>query len=42
LLATVQPDLVISSAFGGDTAIETVDDGRWRQCIAEALATVPS
>jgi glyoxylase-like metal-dependent hydrolase (beta-lactamase superfamily II) len=42
LLSTVQPDVVISSAFGGVTAIETVDDGRWRQCIAEALATVPS
>jgi hydroxyacylglutathione hydrolase len=42
LLATVQPDLVISSAFGGDTAIEAVDDGRWQQCIAEARATVPS
>jgi hydroxyacylglutathione hydrolase len=42
LLATIQPDIVISSAFGGDSAIETVDNGRWQQCIAEALATVPS
>jgi hydroxyacylglutathione hydrolase len=42
LLATVQPDIVISSAFGGDTAIEMLDNGRWQQCIAEALATVPS
>jgi glyoxylase-like metal-dependent hydrolase (beta-lactamase superfamily II) len=42
LLATVQPDIVISSAFGGDSAIETVDNGRWQQCIAEALATVAS
>lgn len=42
LLATVEPDIVIASAFGGDTAIETVDSGRWQQCIAEALATVPS
>jgi len=42
LLATVAPDLVISSAFGGDSAIETVDNGRWQQCISEALATVPS
>lgn len=41
-LATVQPDIVISSAFGGDTAIEMLDNGRWQQCIAEALATVPS
>jgi glyoxylase-like metal-dependent hydrolase (beta-lactamase superfamily II) len=42
LLATLQPDVVIASAFGGDTAIESVDTGRWRQCIAEALATVPT
>jgi len=33
---------VISSAFGGDTAIETVDNGRWQECVAEALKTVPS
>ena len=42
LLGTVQPDIVISSAFGGDTAIETVDNGRWSECVAEALASVPS
>jgi len=41
LLGTVQPDIVISSAFGGDTAIETVDNGRWSECVAEALASVP-
>ncbi len=40
-LATVRPDVVISSAFGGDTAIETVTGDRWRECVAEALATVP-
>jgi len=42
VLGTIQPDLVISSAFGGDSAIETVDNGRWQQCIAAALAKVPS
>jgi glyoxylase-like metal-dependent hydrolase (beta-lactamase superfamily II) len=42
LLGTVRPDIVISSAFGGDTAIETVDNDRWSKCVAEALATVPS
>jgi hydroxyacylglutathione hydrolase len=42
LLATVRPDIVISSAFGGDTAIETLGNGRWQKCIAEALASVPS
>jgi hydroxyacylglutathione hydrolase len=42
VLGTIQPNLVISSAFGGDSAIETVDNGRWQQRIAEALSTVPS
>lgn len=42
LLGTLQPNIVISSAFGGDTAIETLDNGRWSQCVAEALASVPS
>lgn len=42
LLGTVQPNIVISSAFGGDTAIETLGNGRWSQCVAEALASVPS
>ncbi len=43
LLATVAPDLVISSAFGGETAVEViVDSRRWEQCIDQALASVPS
>jgi hydroxyacylglutathione hydrolase len=42
LLASIEPDLVISSAFGGDSAIEAVDPQRWAQCIAEAMATLPS
>jgi hydroxyacylglutathione hydrolase len=42
LLRTVQPDVVISSAFGGDTAFETLGNGRWQECVAEALASVPS
>jgi glyoxylase-like metal-dependent hydrolase (beta-lactamase superfamily II) len=42
LLATLAPDIVISSAFGGDTAIETVGNGQWQARVAEALATVPS
>ncbi|OBF33618.1 MBL fold metallo-hydrolase [Mycobacterium sp. ACS1612] len=42
VLATVQPSVVISSAFGGDTAIESVDNGRWSECVAEALKTVPA
>ncbi|MGV0718367.1 MBL fold metallo-hydrolase [Mycolicibacterium sp. XJ662] len=42
LLDSVSPDLVISSAFGGDTAFETVDRARWSQCVEQALATVPA
>lgn len=42
LLGTVQPDIVISSAFGGASAFETVDADRWAQRVAEALASVPS
>ncbi|MGV0645312.1 MBL fold metallo-hydrolase [Mycolicibacterium sp. XJ879] len=42
LLDSVSPDLVISSAFGGDEAFETVDRARWSECVAQALASVPS
>jgi hydroxyacylglutathione hydrolase len=42
LLGTIQPNIVISSAFGGDTEIETLGDGRWSTIVAEALASVPS
>ncbi|MCV7278978.1 MBL fold metallo-hydrolase [Mycolicibacterium flavescens] len=42
LLGTVSPDLVISSAFGGDTAWAVVDDDRWARCVAQALSTVPA
>jgi hydroxyacylglutathione hydrolase len=42
LLATVRPGIAISSAFGGDTAIETLGNGRWQECVAEALASVPA
>jgi hydroxyacylglutathione hydrolase len=42
LLRTVEPDVVISSAFGGDSAIETLGNGRWQECIAQALDSVPS
>jgi hydroxyacylglutathione hydrolase len=41
LLREVTPDIVISSAFGGDTAIETVDARRWSDIVAQALASVP-
>ncbi len=42
LLGTVAPDLVISSAFGGESAWMTVDSRSWAECVAQALATVPS
>ncbi|MGE2688941.1 MBL fold metallo-hydrolase [Mycolicibacterium pulveris] len=42
LLGTLEPDLVISSAFGGDFAYEAVDATRWAECVAQALASVPS
>ena len=40
LLRSERPDIVISSAFGGDTAIETVDARRWAEMLDEALASV--
>jgi glyoxylase-like metal-dependent hydrolase (beta-lactamase superfamily II) len=42
LLSTVGPDVVISSAFAGETAIESVDATRWAEIIDQALASVPS
>jgi hydroxyacylglutathione hydrolase len=42
LLSTVQPDIVISSAFGGETPFEAVDARRWSDCIDQALASVPT
>jgi hydroxyacylglutathione hydrolase len=40
LLRAECPDVVISSAFGGDTAIETVDARRWTEMLDQALASV--
>ncbi|MGE2722211.1 MBL fold metallo-hydrolase [Mycolicibacterium celeriflavum] len=42
LLGTVTPDLVISSAFGGDTAWAVMDSRSWAESVAQSLATVPS
>lgn len=42
LLSTLQPDIVISSAFGGNTAVEAVDDRHWAEIIDQALASVPN
>jgi len=40
LLGSVDPDVVISSAFGGETAIETVDAARWSEIVDQAMASV--
>lgn len=42
LLGSLAPDIVISSAFGGDTGFEVVDSRRWAECVEQALASVSS
>jgi hydroxyacylglutathione hydrolase len=42
LLRAEMPDIVISSAFGGETAIEAVDARRWTEIVNQALASVPA
>jgi glyoxylase-like metal-dependent hydrolase (beta-lactamase superfamily II) len=42
LLATLQPDVVISSACPGRTAVHLFDQRPWADCVAEALAGLPS
>ena len=42
LLAGVQPQLVISSAFGGHGGFEVVDARRWTEIVDEALAGLPT
>jgi hydroxyacylglutathione hydrolase len=41
LLGTLHPDIVITSAFRGQTAVHTLGARRWSDCIAEALASLP-
>jgi hydroxyacylglutathione hydrolase len=38
LLATLEPDVVISSAFQGDSAVHRIDAGRWPVHVEQALA----
>jgi hydroxyacylglutathione hydrolase len=40
LLATLDPDVVISSAFTGDSGVHKVDVDSWRTAVAEALAGI--
>ncbi|MHC9296041.1 MBL fold metallo-hydrolase [Mycobacterium sp. LTG2003] len=41
LLATLEPDVVISSAYG-DRAVTVLGERSWSECVAEALRTVPA
>ena len=38
LLATLRPDVVISSAFTGNTAVHTLGGRDWRDCVEQAAA----
>jgi len=40
LLATLEPDVVVSSAFTGDDGAHALGDRPWADCVAEALATL--
>jgi hydroxyacylglutathione hydrolase len=40
LLRTLSPDVVISSAFKGDSAVTRIQPGRWHECVDEALASL--
>ena len=37
LLRTLSPDVVISSAFQGDSAVHRIQPGRWRDHVDQAL-----
>ncbi len=41
-LRTIEPDLVISSAFAGETALEAVGPQRWSELLDQALESVPA
>jgi glyoxylase-like metal-dependent hydrolase (beta-lactamase superfamily II) len=40
LLKAERPDVVVCSAFHGESAIETVDGRRWSEIVDQALASV--
>ncbi|TCP45065.1 metallo-beta-lactamase superfamily protein [Tamaricihabitans halophyticus] len=42
LLATLEPDVIISSAFQGDSGVTPLADTAWADCVAQARATLPS
>lgn len=42
LLAELTPDVVISSAFQGNSAVHRIEPGHWRGHVAHAIAGLPS
>ena len=42
LLRTLSPDVVISSAFQGDSAVHRIDPGRWPEHVDQALEGLSS
>lgn len=42
VLAELTPDIVISSAFGGDSAVHRIDADQWRGHLAEARRSLPT
>ncbi|TDZ77732.1 MBL fold metallo-hydrolase [Mycobacteroides salmoniphilum] len=40
LLGSLDPDVVISSAYGGNSAVYELAEGRWRELIAQAQQSV--
>ncbi|MGE2731832.1 MBL fold metallo-hydrolase [Mycolicibacterium vaccae] len=42
VLADFTPDVVISSAFQGDSAVHRVDAGQWRDILTEATRSLPT
>ncbi|WP_370333086.1 MBL fold metallo-hydrolase [Mycolicibacterium hippocampi] len=42
LLAELEPDVVISSAFQGDSAVHRIEPGLWRDHVAHALNGLPT
>ncbi|MBB3662876.1 MULTISPECIES: MBL fold metallo-hydrolase [Prauserella salsuginis group] len=39
-LATLEPDVVVSSAFAGDSGVTELGERRWADCVQEALAAL--
>ena len=42
VLAELEPDVVISSAFQGDSAVHRINPGEWRNHVAQALDGLPA